>query len=452
MYNFGKSGFDPGHYLGANAGPGVYREGNVMLNMGLALQNQYGCFLTRTDEKNLDLKARATKAKAAGCNTLVSIHTNAPEAAKGIIVFYSVQRPGDKAMAEYIGRELSKAAGIAFRKVATRSFESDPLTDYYGIIRNSIRQGIEHVFIVEHGSHWEFAIDTEAKIKACAECYGRVLGLKKKMEAKYYIHNAISMPVVKKGFINIATKRLQAELNSAGFSCGAVDGDFGVKTDKAVKLYQKACGLVQDGIVGAKTWAALLNVHVVELDPGMLKAGLVSSISAYIKADNFINANFFNGSKTLGWLASEGKILCERDNHKKWLGMYDKPKGTFIVYKDGSVEVGMKTDKQMDEARDRIQFCCQGFNLNPLDLKKEGFSIDEVGRACNSVSLGYNDETGKALLVVRQGTNAERAKNTMLELGCKKSIRLDSGDSCNFKVAGKWIFNTDRKLTNIVFW
>ncbi len=40
----------------------------------------------------------------------------------------------------------------------------------------------------------------------------------------------------------------------------AADGVFGHKTEAAVINFQKVCGLVPDGIVGAKTWAALLCV------------------------------------------------------------------------------------------------------------------------------------------------------------------------------------------------
>jgi hypothetical protein len=449
--NLGKVGFDPGHHANCNAGPGTYREGNVMLTLGNALKETYSVFTTRIDGNPVDYYERAKKVKDAGCDTFLSLHTNAPIEANGVIVIYSLQRPNDKEIAECIGKEISKALGLEFRGAKTRQYPNKPGVDYYAVIRHSVALGIEHVFIVEHGSHWEFAVDTEKKIQACIEAYGRLFNLNK---ARYYIHNNTLQPTIKKGSTGSAVKLLQSNLNAAGFNCGAVDGIFGSKTDKAVRNYQKACELVVDGIAGPKTWAALLNVHVVELEPKMLKASLVNGIGSNLAKlfPNFINANFFSGAKTIGWLASEGKILSERDNHKKWLGLYDKPKGTVIVYKDGSVDIGWKTDKDMDTVRDKIYFCCQGFNLVPLDLGKEGFSLSAEGRTCNSVMMGYNEKTGKIIIAVRQGTDAYRAVDTMRELGCSKAIRLDSGGSANMFVNGKAIFKTSRTLTNIVCW
>lgn len=51
---------------------------------------------------------------------------------------------------------------------------------------------------------------------------------------------------------------LQELLEWRGFSPGAIDGDFGEKTEGAVKSFQSANGLNDDGIVGELTWEALL--------------------------------------------------------------------------------------------------------------------------------------------------------------------------------------------------
>lgn len=53
-------------------------------------------------------------------------------------------------------------------------------------------------------------------------------------------------------------KKLQKYLNENGYSL-SVDGQFGSKTQNAVRDYQKKNGLSADGIVGDKTWAKLYS-------------------------------------------------------------------------------------------------------------------------------------------------------------------------------------------------
>lgn len=49
----------------------------------------------------------------------------------------------------------------------------------------------------------------------------------------------------------------QARLNALGYNSGTPDGIFGPNTDKAVKAFQRANGLSQDGDIGPKTWEKL---------------------------------------------------------------------------------------------------------------------------------------------------------------------------------------------------
>lgn len=54
---------------------------------------------------------------------------------------------------------------------------------------------------------------------------------------------------------------LQTMLNACGYNCGTVDGDFGSKTDKAVRELQSVTGLVVDGMYGAKTKGILEQMY-----------------------------------------------------------------------------------------------------------------------------------------------------------------------------------------------
>ena len=63
--------------------------------------------------------------------------------------------------------------------------------------------------------------------------------------------------VLKQGNSGTNVKTLQTKLKNWGYYTGTVDGVFGPKTKAAVILFQKRNGLVADGIVGAKTLAAL---------------------------------------------------------------------------------------------------------------------------------------------------------------------------------------------------
>lgn len=68
---------------------------------------------------------------------------------------------------------------------------------------------------------------------------------------------AADAAVLKRGSRGDEVVTLQKKLKQWGYYDGSVDGVFGVGTEKAVQYFQRKNGLTADGVVGAKTAAAL---------------------------------------------------------------------------------------------------------------------------------------------------------------------------------------------------
>lgn len=66
------------------------------------------------------------------------------------------------------------------------------------------------------------------------------------------------------GSRGLSVRNLQAALKQAGFAV-EVDGDFGEQTERAVAAFQRRAGLVDDGVVGPKTLAALAGCDTAKL-------------------------------------------------------------------------------------------------------------------------------------------------------------------------------------------
>lgn len=101
----------------------------------------------------------------------------------------------------------------------------------------------------------------EEKAKAQAAANGTKTPEVKVEETKIKVGNPvmIELNTLKNDARGNQVKTLQRLLNEMGYSCGKVDGIFGSKTLTAVKAFQKAKGLIVDGIVGKNTWNALLK-------------------------------------------------------------------------------------------------------------------------------------------------------------------------------------------------
>ncbi len=127
--------------------------------------------------------------------------------------------------------------------------------------------------------------------------------------------NQLDKPVLKVGFTGEAVKELQKLLLNYGMyvyinnngACDypgaeAIDGVFGSKTVDAVKLFQGKMFLLQDGIVGNKTWRSLYKGAPVDMP--VLKKGSTGDLVQRMQ-DRLFTGSYYDGEFTLSNHASK---------------------------------------------------------------------------------------------------------------------------------------------------
>ena len=78
-------------------------------------------------------------------------------------------------------------------------------------------------------------------------------------------------PTLRQGSSGEAVRQLQIALAELGHDPGPVDGQFGSRTEAAVKAFQHARGIAADGVVGPVTWR---NIdEAAEFDEPILRVG-----------------------------------------------------------------------------------------------------------------------------------------------------------------------------------
>ena len=82
-------------------------------------------------------------------------------------------------------------------------------------------------------------------------------------------------------------KYLQQSLIKLGYSPGPIDSIFGPITETAVRAFQKATGLVVDGIVGNNTWSAIDSALMPTAYFGTLIYTVVSGDTLYTISHNY---------------------------------------------------------------------------------------------------------------------------------------------------------------------
>lgn len=267
-------------------------------------------------------------------------------------------------------------------------------------------------------------------------------------------------PTIRLGDKGELVRLLQEKLNRKGYNL-KVDGDFGGKTETAVKDYQKKNGLTSDGVVGPKTWAKLLSsIEVVEVGSNYKAFKRDSYINVIevrrdkIKKVDLIVANTKNKLETLDSMykrlpekplaminggpyfidektgVAHSLNLLFTDNTTYAVGPYSK-KG-FLFYPDGSIAFGeFKYTKGV-----------QMIGGSPTIIE-DGKIVLDKGNMENSLittdqprtAVGMNDEYFFLIAIDGRQKNMpgmtidELSKFMLNSLSCKYGISLDGGGS-----------------------
>jgi hypothetical protein len=202
-------------------------------------------------------------------------------------------------------------------------------------------------------------------------------------------------------------------------------------------------------------YSKVADTDICYIDPMVLQFAKVNKSGKDLLKSykNFANGMFFGENKampgilTVGTGYSQGKKITER------LPWDTVKRGTFIIYKDSTVEVLQSIDPDKD--RKDIWFCVQGIGLNPVNLAAEWQPLN-IGRSTSRIMLGYNPEKNRIVITIRPESDIERGKSTLANLGCIKDgkvlgIGLDSGTPATMVQYGS-VKKLGEYLDNIIYW
>ncbi|MFT9846235.1 C40 family peptidase [Aneurinibacillus sp. REN35] len=137
------------------------------------------------------------------------------------------------------------------------------ITGYYGsVTRDSVRK-------FQRAAHLQ--ADGIAGPKTQAALYGSASSKSK------------SMATLRYGARGSAVSSVQSRLKQLGYYSGNIDGIYKGGTQSAVKKFQRAARLSADGVVGAKTRAALFSSKAVKASP--TKVGTIQSSTKPVSRD-----------------------------------------------------------------------------------------------------------------------------------------------------------------------
>lgn len=263
----GHGGTDPG------AVSGSYKESAFALDISTACtaelkRHSVTVMQSRTADVTESAAAKIKECNAYAPDIALDIHLNAG-GGDGFEIYHSINGGKGKTLAAAIETAV-KAIGQNSRGLKTKKNSSGK--DYFGIIRQTSCPAVlvECAFIDSKDVQ---IVDTAAERAAMgvAIAHGilKYFGIAVKVDkpsagtpAPAPAEKTFSINLIQlhKGSKGEQVRALQKNLNGHGFDCGTADGDFGTKTDAAVRAFQSANGLTADGYAGQNTYKKLNGV------------------------------------------------------------------------------------------------------------------------------------------------------------------------------------------------
>lgn len=214
-----------------------------------------------TGKQPVGLQARCNRANSWGADFYLSIHHNAGVAGGkgGGIVAYGYRAP--LTYRDEIYDACIAATGLKGNRAKPRVKKG------YHVLKKTKMPGVlmECGFMDSATDAPVILTEDYAKklARAMAEAVAQVAGLEKKTEEKKEEVCQVDVQILKKGAKGEAVRAMQYLLEANGCK-GKMDskkyGDFGAKTEAALKLYQKKTGLRETGVCDRADWEKLLGV------------------------------------------------------------------------------------------------------------------------------------------------------------------------------------------------
>jgi N-acetylmuramoyl-L-alanine amidase len=179
-----KIGIDPGHKKGYNAGVcNGYFEGTAMYTLAtyekaeLEKYKDVEVVITRKLDEMPGLEARAITCR--GFDLMISDHSNATAAKTttndDVHIYESVSKPRSSLTVK-LAKTIADVMNTDYKILQRKNSRG---TDYYGILRYPVEQGVRLPLLIEHGYHTNYKqcewLSKDANLRALAKAKAKVI-------------------------------------------------------------------------------------------------------------------------------------------------------------------------------------------------------------------------------------------------------------------------------------